>query len=229
MSIDIRQPKIDSATEAGQLRQIKSYLYQLVEQLNFALSSTDTSVSSEGAKTATTTTAASNQPVAQKSTQSIFNSLKVFIINSSDILNAYYEEISQRLDDVYVSDTDFEAYGKKISQDIKAISDEVGGVSSDLETYAESTDTIIQNISDTVEEISNDIQVIMEALNELTAYVKTGMLYNDDEGRPVYGVDLSKRDTDDGVEDIDTKLGRNVLIGDVPLKDYILSVINEGG
>ena len=36
MSIDIRYPNITGVTEREQLAQIKSYLHQLVEQLNYA-------------------------------------------------------------------------------------------------------------------------------------------------------------------------------------------------
>lgn len=42
MSVDFRMPKIDGATEGEQLSQIKSYLYQLVSQLQWALKNIDT-------------------------------------------------------------------------------------------------------------------------------------------------------------------------------------------
>lgn len=42
MSVDFRMPKIDGATEGEQLSQIKSYLYQLVPQLQWALKNIDT-------------------------------------------------------------------------------------------------------------------------------------------------------------------------------------------
>jgi hypothetical protein len=42
MSVDFRMPKIDGATEGEQLSQIKSYLYQHVSQLQWALKNIDT-------------------------------------------------------------------------------------------------------------------------------------------------------------------------------------------
>ena len=39
---NIRFPNITGATDREQLKQIKSYLYQLVEQLNYTLSVIDT-------------------------------------------------------------------------------------------------------------------------------------------------------------------------------------------
>lgn len=38
MSINFRFPNINGLTETEQLKQIKSYLHQLVEQLNWAMS-----------------------------------------------------------------------------------------------------------------------------------------------------------------------------------------------
>lgn len=38
MSINFRFPNINGSTETEQLKQIKSYLHQLVEQLNWAMS-----------------------------------------------------------------------------------------------------------------------------------------------------------------------------------------------
>ena len=42
MSVKIRYPNITGGSEREQLAQIKSFLYQLVDQLNYALSTLDT-------------------------------------------------------------------------------------------------------------------------------------------------------------------------------------------
>ena len=41
MSVKIRYPNITGGSEREQLAQIKSFLYQLVDQLNYALSTLD--------------------------------------------------------------------------------------------------------------------------------------------------------------------------------------------
>ena len=41
MSENIRYPNITGSTETAQLQQVKSYLHQLVEQLNYALSAVE--------------------------------------------------------------------------------------------------------------------------------------------------------------------------------------------
>lgn len=45
MSINIRFPNITAKTEAGQIEQIKSYLYQLVQQLNWVLATLESGTS----------------------------------------------------------------------------------------------------------------------------------------------------------------------------------------
>lgn len=45
----IRLPNITAATEAGQLQQIKTYLYQLAQELNWALSQLEENQNKEDA------------------------------------------------------------------------------------------------------------------------------------------------------------------------------------
>ena len=84
MSINIRLPNITENTERGQLLQVKSYLYQLVEQLNLALTDVERVASS-----AVTTAKASSAASAEKDSQATFNSIKALIIKSADIWHPY--------------------------------------------------------------------------------------------------------------------------------------------
>ena len=45
----IRLPNITAATDSGQLQQIKTYLYQLVQELNWALDALEKNQSKEDA------------------------------------------------------------------------------------------------------------------------------------------------------------------------------------
>lgn len=72
--INIRLPNITAPTEKEQLMQVKSYLHQLVGELNWALSSIESGNSS---------TAATGNPVTQDDLKTSFNELKALIIKSS--------------------------------------------------------------------------------------------------------------------------------------------------
>ena len=120
MSINIRFPNITGRTEAEQLVQVKSYLHQLVEQLNWAL----TSIQSGSVPTSNTSTEA---PLGDVSAATFYE-LKSLIIKSADTLNAYYEKIDEKLIGKYVTQGDFEAYKKEPKYTLPVGGTELGGV-----------------------------------------------------------------------------------------------------
>lgn len=90
MSFDLRKPMITSPTEQGQLLQIKSYLVQLVEQLNFALRTLE---SGSGG------TSSTEGEGSLKLTAGFFNELKSLIMKSSEISDAFYSQIEPKIED----------------------------------------------------------------------------------------------------------------------------------
>lgn len=125
MIFDIRLPSITAPTDAGKIEEIRSYLFQTVKEINFALNSIDgvnpTEVESK-----------------EVDVNSLFAALKPMIIRSADILNTYYDIIKNRLDDYYVSKLDFATLQKdvsdiddaiiKINESISGINNEIGVV-----------------------------------------------------------------------------------------------------
>ncbi len=180
MGLDLRLPNITATTEREQLVQIKSYLYQLAQQLQWALTTVES-------------TSASNS-VAQRSSQNVivqakeedaevtFNSLKSLIIKSADIVDAYYEEISKRLSGSYVASSDF------------------GTFVEDTEDKIDANSTKIEQSYTNIRNIISDIEDLNYSLSESQAHIKSGLLYNDDNGIPVYGLEIGQRNTVDGEE-----------------------------
>lgn len=127
MEAKLRLPDI-KGNEEEQLKQIRSYLYQLVPQLQFALDSL--SANSDGlTATPKSLLPARANPYAvatlsdgDDTAQTTFNSIKSLIIKSSDIVEAYYEEINRMLKSVYVAQSDFGDFAEKTSQEIKETS-----------------------------------------------------------------------------------------------------------
>lgn len=87
MSFDIRAPKIDASDPMRQLAQVKSFLIQLVEQLNIALRTLEGGAATSKAETSAKKEATPTTPIA-------FGEIKALIIKSSDIIEAYYEKMS---------------------------------------------------------------------------------------------------------------------------------------
>lgn len=96
MQADIRLPVISASDPSGKLMQIQSYLYQLVQDLNYIFSQ----INENGDGTVSTVVVQSGQT--QMDVDRIFASLKTLIIRSQDIINAYYEQMYPKMDDRYV-------------------------------------------------------------------------------------------------------------------------------
>ena len=119
MATDIRLPVITSGSDHQQLAQVKSYLYQLVEHLNYAL----TQVDRVAVQTKESVQAVQKAAGTGKTAQDTFNEIKGLIISSADIVNAYYQEIDRRLSSEYVAVSDFGTYKQEVQTDYALKSD----------------------------------------------------------------------------------------------------------
>ena len=181
MSIDFRFPNITARDEAGQLIQMKSYLHQLVEQLNYAMKTVEGGTSSAVAYQSNAS-ASSAAGVEDAKAQATFNSIKSLIIKSADIVNAYYETINARLKGLYVAESDF---GTFVEQTNLAL---------------ESTSTAIAQHYENIQQLLTDVEGLESSLIGVNAHIKSGLLYYDDDGVPVYGLEIGQRTEIDGVE-----------------------------
>lgn len=191
----IRYPNIIGKTDAQKLEQMRSYLHQLADELNFQLDRTGNlasgyvSSANEEAK-----------PIKKNNAVSNFNDIKALIIKSADIVNAYYEEINKRLKGVYVAEATFPSgsatFIEETEQNIVANSSRIDQLFTDLKA------------------IVSDIAGIENTLIETEANIRTGHLFNageessvlDDnipEGVPVFGVEVGQETTKDGVKVFD--------------------------
>ena len=177
MSTNIRFPNITGKTEAEQLVQVKSYLHQLVEQLNWALSTIESSNSN-----ATVQKAAPGKTVTTEEMMTSFNELKSLIIKSSGTVSAYAEAAEERYNRLYVAQSDFGAYTEEASQLIKKNS------------------TSIELFFENMQKILTDIETLEHSFIEVSARIKPGLLYYDDSGVPVYGLEIGQRTEIDGQE-----------------------------
>ena len=175
MSVQLRLPNI-TGNDREQLAQIRSYLYQIIPQLEFALNNVSTTSS------VVTTTPKSQLPANKASDASAevtFSSIKSLIIKSADIVNAYYQEINQRLAGSYVAKSDF------------------GTFREDTEQIISKSSTDIEQLFSHYQQLFTDIENINFTLADVNAYIRSGLLYFD-EGVPVYGLEIGQTNTLDG-------------------------------
>ena len=116
MSINLRFPNITGVTEKDQIIQIKSYLHQLVQELNWVLTNMESGKTSE--------TNSSNQSATGLLSEETFLELKALLIQSSATLNAYYEKINERLEGFYLKKDAFDAYRDEVSDKFDGLADQ---------------------------------------------------------------------------------------------------------
>lgn len=175
----IRLPNITETSEAGQILQIKSYLHQLVGDLEYALATAGSTANTNSVvyrRSAGTSGGAAVDPVVS------FQSIKSLIIKSADIVNAYYEEFNKRFSGNYVAQSDFGTFSEQTQNAIKANS------------------TSIEQFYSNLQQIVTDIENLEHSLIEVNAHIFSGLLYYDEKGIPVYGLEIGQRSQIDGVE-----------------------------
>lgn len=182
MKMDIRLPNITAATPELQISQMQSYMYQLVQQLNWALNAVDSASREENPDVELT---GGTGEITQEEAQTTFNSLKSLIIKSADIVNAYYEVMKERFDGDYVASSDFGIYQETTQNEIIKNSTSIEQIYSNLQT------------------IISDIETLEHAVIDTQAWIKSGLLEYDDQGVPIYGVEVGQKSTVDGEEKFD--------------------------
>lgn len=182
MSINLRLPNITETTPEGKLRQMQSFLYQTVEQLNWALNTLE-SGGSGGVVTQGKNSAGSSSGGENKKENSVnFNELKALIIKSADIVNAYYEKINARLTGEYVAQSDYGTFVELTEGQFKA------------------TSTDIEQLFTNLQQIITDIDNVESTLIEVNACIKSGLLYYNEAGVPIFGLEIGQTNEVDGVK-----------------------------
>ena len=177
MSIQIQTPNITATGDAQRLRQIQSYLYRMAQQLQWAFDSLETG----GIAPGTAVSSPARTGTASVDPASNFSALKSLIIKSADIVNAYYETISKRLEGVYVAQSDFGTYAQETALEIQA------------------TAQGLQQLYTNMQEISDTVDSLYDSTISTNAYLKSGLLDEKPDGTPIYGLEIDQSNTVNGV------------------------------
>lgn len=187
MNVDIRFPNITAHTSDGKLQQFQDYLYQLVQQLNWALGNIDGTGGGASVSARTVVTAPQESNAVGDSLKT-FNSIKGLIIKSADIVNAYYEKIDNllKLSGEYVAEATFPegsaTFIEKTSASINA------------------NDKTIEQFYTDLQKVISDIESVEDSLIEVNAHIRSGLLDYDTNGVPVYGLEIGQKTVIDGEE-----------------------------
>jgi len=170
MSIQIQTPNITGETDRETLRQIRSYLYRMANQLQWAFDTLQTSGGSSDGPVLRTV----RQETAKTDPASTFAGIKGLIIKSADIVNAFSAQITRRLEGRYVARSDFGTYTEETAQELRQTSTDIHQLFTNVRT-----------LSDTVEELYSSTV-------GASAYLRSGLLCEDSSGTPVYGLEIGQ-------------------------------------
>ena len=178
--MNIPLPQQLSGSEREQLEGMKTYLYQLAQDLQFALGAVEKQIitvqdTAANAERTLRSVSESQTPKAQ------FSGLKALIIKSADIVNAYYEEINRRLSGLYVAQSDFGTYRQETQQEITENAQGITRAFSDMQAIG---DTLAQ---------------VQAAVTQVNAWIKTGKLGEDENSVPIYGVEIGQQTEEDSL------------------------------
>lgn len=186
MSIDIRLPNITGKTESEQLTQIKSYLYQFAEQLQWAFKTVESGSSSNivlpKGSSVTTATKEESPPA--------FNELKSLIIKTAHTVEAYSEKVENliNLSGSYVAESDFGTFVEKTNNSISATDKKVE-----------------QNIDDLQAIYDENGNIKAELL--VNGHIYSGIIEYAKDGEAIVGIEIGQTTKKDG-EDVFNKFAR---------------------
>jgi hypothetical protein len=171
----IRYPNIIGNTDTQKLEQMKSYLHQLADELNFQLEKGGSL--QNGYLSTAVDVAAVAKPVKKDNAISNFNDIKALIIKSADIVDAYYADITELIN----KNNLYAAY-------------------SDFGDFKQETNNILYADGKSIRQEVSDIQTIFDTDgNILDARICHGQIYSglfEFEGETVVGLRIGQRNMD---------------------------------
>lgn len=187
----IRLPQITSGTPQQQLAQIQSYLYQLVQDLEYSFS-----VSEQRIDIVKSEIPKSSGEKTPEEIEKSFSEIKALIIKSADIVEAYSEKIIGLIDlsGKYVAQSDFGTYMEETNQRLDVMDDGMISTSTKISTI----DGNIQDIVKEQTKIKQSADAVEINVNNIIQHgatkVVTGSGYRfDDDGMHITKPDSNLR------------------------------------
>lgn len=144
MSVNLRYPNITAGSPQEQISQIKSYLHQLVEQLNYALPSMGST----------------SQTYEVQGAEISYYDLRTLIMQELNDVQTTFDQLLKQLEEEYVKRTGWEA-DKRLATDAegKVVAVDNSLTEGDINTVASQA---VQKISFTLDEDGNLYYEILE-------------------------------------------------------------------
>lgn len=169
-------PVITAGKQEEALRQMQRYLWQFAEQVQQALE--------ESKRVETEIKEAAGKAAQQKkdSPAATFGKVKDLIIKSADIVEAYRTEITKTLVGQFVAASEFGTFREQTTAVI-----------------TETDKNVTQNYS-LIQNIETNVAGLESGIRQMNAYIRTGFLYEEEDGTARYGVEIGEEAEKDGAK-----------------------------
>lgn len=174
----ITMPPVIISEEPGKaIQEIQRYLWQFAEQMQIAMEETKKMEEEirEKTKEMSGGTKGKDTPAAT------FGRIKDLIIKSAEIVEAYRTEITRTLTGQFVAISDFGTFQEK------------------TEAAITETDKNITQKFQLIQKVETDVAGLESAVREMNAYIRTGFLFEDEDGVARYGVEIGEQAEKDGI------------------------------
>lgn len=165
--------------EQASLRQVHSYLYQTVQQLNWAMKHLEGSRDT-GEVSVQVPAGRGSTPATVSGTDA--KQLRDLIVKSAEVADAMYMSLGNRMQGRFVAQSEFGTFTRETELKLEA-----------------SDRSIEQNYSD-IQQISGTLDLMREGIAQTNAYIRTGLVDTDGEGLPVYGLEIGQANLVNGQE-----------------------------
>lgn len=174
----ISPPNITAETDTGKLAQLQSFLFQLVEQLNYVNNTIEIDQITDETRSALGNVVSDR---INKELKNQYDQVKSIVVKTADLVQASYDQLSTELHSNYVAQSEFGAYTESANARIDA------NASSITQYYTRLTD---------LETNVNTVDAAFTSYKQQTsAYIKTGYLYDetvDGVSVPRYGLAIGE-------------------------------------
>lgn len=169
-------PVIKTGKPEEALAQMQRYLWQFAEQVQQAME--------ESKRVETEIKEAAGKAAQQQkdSPAATFGKVKDLIIKSAEIVEAYRAEITKTLVGQFVAASEFGTFREQTTAVI-----------------TETDKNVTQNYT-MIQQIESSMEGLESGINQMNAYIRTGLLYEDENGTSRYGVEIGEEAEKDGVK-----------------------------
>lgn len=177
MSVKLNLPPLNNITPST----IRSYLFQLQEQLNYILNNQNYDELKNSVLESSKDTAAIQIKELEKSEAAKIKQLRDKIIETADeISQSFQVELTERVNSIYASVAEqYISKGKEgeLNECYEYITQQISS-------------GVIENFSRTVTLVQETDKEVREYMKQFDAYIKRGLLGYDDSGNEIFGIEI---------------------------------------